>query len=48
MIPIAHGRDAHAVLEGSRFVVFPGASHEPHLHDPDRFTELLIDHVNAH
>lgn len=47
MIPIAHGRDAHAVLEGSRFVVFPGASHEPHLHDPDRFTELLVDHVKA-
>ena len=48
MIPVAHGRDAHAALEGSRFVVFPGASHEPHLHDPDRFAELVIDHVNAH
>jgi pimeloyl-ACP methyl ester carboxylesterase len=47
MIPIAHGRNAHAVLEGSRFVVFPGASHEPHLHDPDRFSELLVDHVRA-
>lgn len=45
MIPLEHGRHAHAVLEGSRFVVFPGASHEPHLHDPDRFAELLVDHV---
>lgn len=48
MIPLEHGRNAHAVIEGSRFVVFPGASHEPHLHDPDRFTELLVAHVNAH
>ena len=48
MIPVAHGRDAHAALEGSRFVVFPGASHEPHLHDPDRFAELVVGHVNAH
>lgn len=47
MIPIAHGRDAHAVIEGSRFVVFPGASHEPHLHDPDRFTDLVLEHVRA-
>ena len=47
MIPIAHGRDAHAVIEGSRFVVFPGAHHEPHLHDPDRFAELLVGHVHA-
>ncbi len=47
MIPLAHGRNAHAALEGSRFVVFPGASHEPHLHDPDRFTDLLVEHVSV-
>lgn len=45
MIPMAHGENAHALLEGSRFVVFPGATHEPHLHDPDRFVDLIADHV---
>ena len=47
MIPMAHGQRAHTLLEGSRFVVFPGAGHEPHLHDPDRFVALLHDHVDG-
>ena len=47
MIPMAHGENAHAMLAGSRFVVFPGAAHEPHLHDPDRFVELIADRVLA-
>jgi pimeloyl-ACP methyl ester carboxylesterase len=34
------------MLEGSRFVVFPGAGHEPHLHDPDRFVTLVADHLH--
>lgn len=45
MIPMTHGEQAHALLEGSRFVVFPGAGHEAHLHDPDRFVELVVGHV---
>lgn len=48
MIPMTHGQNAHAMLEGSRFVVFPGAGHEPHLHDPDRFVELVSAHVSDH
>jgi pimeloyl-ACP methyl ester carboxylesterase len=47
MIPLAHGEQAHALLEGSRFVVFPGAGHEPHLHDPQRFAALVAAHVGA-
>lgn len=46
MIPMKHGENAHALLPGSRFVVFPGAGHEPHVHDPQRFTALLLEHVN--
>jgi pimeloyl-ACP methyl ester carboxylesterase len=46
MIPMSHGQQAHAMLEGSRFVVFPGAGHEPHLHDPDRFVTLVTDHLH--
>ena len=48
MIPMTHGQNAHAMLEGSRFVVFPGAGHEPHLHDPERFVELVSAHVARH
>ena len=46
MIPMTHGQRAHTLLEGSRFVVFPGAGHEPHLHDPDRFVALVADHIS--
>jgi pimeloyl-ACP methyl ester carboxylesterase len=47
MIPMHHGQRAHELLGGSRFVVFPGAGHEPHLHDPERFAELVSTHVAA-
>ncbi len=47
MIPIAHGRAAHELMQGSRFIVFPGAAHEPHLHDPERFAEVVLAHVGA-
>lgn len=42
VIPVAHGRDAHALLPQSRLVVFPGAGHEPHRFDPERFAELVL------
>jgi pimeloyl-ACP methyl ester carboxylesterase len=45
MIPMKHGENAHALLPGSKFVVFPGAAHEPHMHDPERFTDLILEHV---
>ena len=48
MIPMKHGANAHSLLDGSRFVVFPGAGHEPHLHDPERFAELVSGHVLQH
>lgn len=47
MIPVEHGRTAHRLLPGSRLVEFPGAGHEPHTDDPDRFTDLLLQHVGA-
>lgn len=48
MIPIHHGQAAHDMLQGSRFVVFPGAGHEPHLDDSARFAELVIGHLSSH
>jgi pimeloyl-ACP methyl ester carboxylesterase len=47
MIPMKHGVHAHELLPGSRFEVFPGATHEAHLHDPQRFVELVLEHVRS-
>jgi pimeloyl-ACP methyl ester carboxylesterase len=47
MIPIKHGENAHGLLAGSQFVVFPGAGHEPHMHDPQRFADLVAQHVTS-
>jgi pimeloyl-ACP methyl ester carboxylesterase len=41
IIPLRHGREAHAAMPGSRFVVFPGAGHMPHVDDPERFAEVI-------
>ena len=44
MIPMEHGVNAHRLLPGSRLVIFPGATHEPPVQDPQRFTDLIVDH----
>jgi pimeloyl-ACP methyl ester carboxylesterase len=46
MIPMAHGVHAHAMLPGSTLVIFPGAAHEPHVHDAKRFADVVLGHVN--
>ncbi len=45
IIPMAHGRQALEQLPDGRLVVFPGAGHEPHRHDPERFSSLLISYT---
>jgi pimeloyl-ACP methyl ester carboxylesterase len=41
IIPVAHGRAAHAQLPGSRLEVFPGAGHIPMQECPGRFAAVL-------
>jgi pimeloyl-ACP methyl ester carboxylesterase len=41
IIPVAHGRAAHAQLPGSRLEVFPNAGHIPMQEAPGRFTAVL-------
>jgi pimeloyl-ACP methyl ester carboxylesterase len=41
IIPVAHGRAAHAQLPGSRLEVFPEAGHIPMLESPGRFAAVL-------
>jgi pimeloyl-ACP methyl ester carboxylesterase len=45
MIPVAHGRAAHAAMPGSRLEVFPDAGHFPFNDDPVRFAAVLREFV---
>src|SRR5688572_13287319 len=46
-IPIEHGRDAHAIIGGSRFETLPKAAHFPHLEDPEGLATVLRDFVET-
>ena len=41
VIPIEHGRDAHAAMPGSRLEIVAGAGHFPHLDNPRRVARVL-------
>jgi pimeloyl-ACP methyl ester carboxylesterase len=41
IIPVAHGRAAHAQMPGSRLEVFPDTGHVPQLEAPGRFAAVL-------
>jgi pimeloyl-ACP methyl ester carboxylesterase len=45
IIPQRHGREAHSLIDGSRFEVFPSAGHFPHLDEPVRFAALLREFI---
>ncbi|HWI73887.1 MAG TPA: alpha/beta fold hydrolase [Baekduia sp.] len=45
MIPVKHGREAHALMPHSRFEVFEEAGHFPFNDDPERFVALLHDFI---
>lgn len=45
MIPVKHGREAHALMPNSRFEVFAEAGHFPFNDDPERFVDLLHDFI---
>jgi pimeloyl-ACP methyl ester carboxylesterase len=47
IIPVAHGRAAHANVPGSRLEVFPSAGHFPQLEDPQRFVALLGEFIDT-
>jgi pimeloyl-ACP methyl ester carboxylesterase len=46
-IPVAHGREAHLAIPGSRFVTLPEAAHFPHLEDPQGLAAALRDFVET-
>jgi pimeloyl-ACP methyl ester carboxylesterase len=45
VIPVEHGRNAHRIVEHSRYVEFEGAGHWPMLDDPDRVVDELTSFI---
>ncbi len=43
VIPLGHGRLAHAAMPGSQFEIFDDAGHFPHHSDPARFVQVVSD-----
>jgi pimeloyl-ACP methyl ester carboxylesterase len=47
VIPVSHGRLAHAAMPGSRLEIFDGAGHFPFHDDPDRFVETVQRFIDS-
>ena len=45
IIPVAHGRAAHELVPDSRLEIFERAGHFPHVDEPSRFADLLVDFI---
>lgn len=47
VIPVAHARDAHASMPGSRLDLFDAVGHYPHCEDPEKFVRVLEGFVDT-
>jgi pimeloyl-ACP methyl ester carboxylesterase len=47
IIPLGHGRLAHAAIPGSRLEIFDEAGHFPHHVDPDRFAHVVAEFMRT-
>ncbi len=47
IIPLVHGKAAKELAPGSRLEVFEGRGHFPHLDEPERFVDLLLDFIET-
>ena len=47
IIPVEHGYRAHELVPSSRLEVFERAGHFPHIDDPQRFLDVLIDFIDS-
>ena len=47
IIPVEHGRAAHELVPTSRLEVFESSGHFPHLDDPQRFLDVLLDFIDS-
>jgi pimeloyl-ACP methyl ester carboxylesterase len=46
-IPVAHGRQMHEAVPGSRFEILPRAAHFPNLEDPEGLAAVLRDFLET-
>jgi pimeloyl-ACP methyl ester carboxylesterase len=47
IIPVTHGYSAHELVPSSRFELFEGTGHFPHLDEPQRFLDVLFDFIES-
>jgi pimeloyl-ACP methyl ester carboxylesterase len=47
IIPVEHGLSAHELVPTSRLELFEGAGHFPHLDEPQRFLDVLLDFIET-
>jgi pimeloyl-ACP methyl ester carboxylesterase len=47
VIPVEHGRNAHAAIENSRLEILEGVGHFPHVEAPDVFVDTLLDFMHT-
>ena len=47
IIPVKHGLAAHELVPTSRLEVFEGSGHFPHLDEPQRFLDVLLDFIDS-
>ena len=47
IIPVKHGRTAHELVPASRLEIFENAGHFPHVDDPQRFLDVLLDFIES-
>jgi pimeloyl-ACP methyl ester carboxylesterase len=47
VIPVSHAHEAHAVIPGSRLEVFEMSAHFPHMDEPARFAQVLLDFIRT-
>lgn len=48
IIPVSHAHHAHEAMPGSELVLFEHAGHFPHVEEPARFVEVLVDFLERH
>ena len=47
IIPVEHGLAAHELVRSSRLEIFEEAGHFPHMDDPQRFLDVLLDFIDS-
>ena len=47
IIPVSHAYQTHDAIPQSRLEILPGVGHFPHVEDPFRFVEILVDFLHS-